>query len=52
MLEHSLPLAVSDVVTCKPGRHLTYLPGGSGEFAKEENPLVIRLGLEYSWELP
>lgn len=52
VIKRSRPLASALVVTYKPGKHLTFLAGGGGEFAKEENFLLIRAGLEYSWKLP
>lgn len=35
----------------KFGEHLTLLVGGGVELAKEENLKVVRVGLDYSWEL-
>lgn len=52
VIKRSRPLASALVVTYKPGKHLTFLAGGGGEFAKEENFLLIRAGVEYGWELP
>jgi len=52
VLERSRPLATTLVVTFKPGQHLTYILGGGAEIAPEETFGLIRLGLEYGWELP
>lgn len=34
------------------GEHVTLLVGGGIELAKEENLKVVRVGLDYGWELP
>lgn len=50
--ERSSPLATALMVGFKPGKHLMMLAGGGGEFAKEEHFGLVRLGLDYGFELP
>ncbi|MEJ1238408.1 hypothetical protein WBG78_09775 [Chryseolinea sp. T2] len=47
------PLAMAVVGTRKFGEHLTVVAGGGAEFSRDEETLaLIRLGVDYGWELP
>ncbi|HRI19505.1 MAG TPA: hypothetical protein PLA68_01065 [Panacibacter sp.] len=56
-LERSFPFASAAMVSFKPGHHFNYMLGPGGEFAKEGNLFLIRIGVEYEchiskgWEL-
>ena len=50
-LERSTPIASVAVIGYKPWEHFTLEVGLGGEFAKEENLALTRLGLEYSLEM-
>jgi outer membrane protein W len=50
-IERSYPLAPALMGIYKPGRHWSFLLGMGAEFAKEENFLLTRAGIEYSAEL-
>ena len=52
VIERTKPIASLLTVGYKPGEHFTYQFGLGGEFAKEENFFVTRIGIEYSLELP
>lgn len=52
IIERSRPIASILTGGYKPGKHFTFQAGLGGEFAKEENLFVTRLGVEYSVELP
>ena len=52
VISRSRPFTSTAVLTYKPGKHVTYLLGGGAEFAPEENLPLIRVGVEYGWELP
>lgn len=49
VLERSYPVASVPVVLFKPWKHLLFLGGVGGEFAKGENFMVYRMGTEFSW---
>ncbi|UXP31789.1 hypothetical protein N6H18_15685 [Reichenbachiella agarivorans] len=51
-LQRSRPLASTITVSRKFGEHFSVMLGGGGEFAKEENLTLFRVGLDYGWELP
>jgi hypothetical protein len=51
VIERSTPIASVAVVTFKPGKHVGFLAGMGGEFAKEGNFALSRLGIESSWEM-
>lgn len=51
ILERSYPIAPAIMGIYKPGEHWGFLLGMGGEFAKEENFVLTRLGTEYSWEI-
>ncbi len=50
--ERSKPISLVPVAIFKPGKHFSFLLGVGGEFAKEQNFTLTRLGIEYGWELP
>ncbi|PKB15848.1 hypothetical protein [Flavobacterium sp. 5] len=52
IIERSRPIASLLAAGYKPGKHFTFEAGLGGEFAKEEDLFVTRLGVEYSVELP
>ncbi len=52
VLERSYPIAPALMGIYKPTEHWGFLLGMGGEFAKEENFLLTRAGVEYSSELP
>lgn len=52
IIERSYPIAPAVMTIYKPGRHWSFLFGMGGEFAKEENFVLTRAGVEYSAELP
>ena len=45
------PLALVLSAGRKVGEHLTILVGGGTELAKEENLALVRLGVDYGWEV-
>lgn len=51
VFERSKPIASTITTGFKPGRHFTYQFGLGGEFAKEENFFLTRLGVEYGIEM-
>lgn len=51
VIKRSKPLASAAMLCYKPWRHLTFLGGLGGEFAKEENLFLVRLGAEYGAEI-
>lgn len=51
VLERTSPFASVIVVGFKPEKHFTFELGNGGEFAKEENFFLTRLGVEYSLEI-
>lgn len=51
ILERSSPFASAIVGGYKPGKHFTFQAGLGGEFAKEENFALTRLGVEYGLEI-
>jgi hypothetical protein len=50
-IERSYPVAPAVMGIYKPGEHWSFLLGMGGEFAREENFILTRLGIEYSVEL-
>jgi len=52
VIERSYPVAPALMAIYKPGQHWSYLLGMGGEFAKEENFVLTRVGVEYAVELP
>lgn len=51
-ISRTRPIAIVPVVIFKPGLYGSFVAGVGGEFAKEGNFALTRLGYEYSWELP
>lgn len=51
-ISRTRPISVVPVVVFKPGSYGSFVAGIGGEFAKEGNFTVTRLGYEYGWELP
>jgi len=51
VIERSKPLSTVAVAIFKPGEHISFLAGMGGEFAKEENFALTRLGIETGWEM-
>ncbi len=52
VLERTNPVASVAVVSFKPWEHFSFELGAGGEFAKEGNYFLTRLGVEYTLELP
>ncbi len=50
-VERTRPIATVAVVNFKPGKHFLFQMGAGGEFAKEGNYFLNRIGLEYALEL-
>ena len=51
-VERSYPIAPALMGIYKPNEHWSFLLGFGGEFAKEENYFLTRVGAEYGYELP
>lgn len=51
IIERSRPFASVATALFKPDKHLTYIVGMGGEFSKEENFALTRLGIESGWEM-
>ena len=51
VIERSKPLATVAVAIFKPKEHVSFIAGMGGEFAKEENFALTRLGIETGWEM-
>lgn len=51
VIERSYPVAPAAMAIYKPGEHWSFLIGMGGEFAKEENFVLTRIGIEYGAEL-
>jgi hypothetical protein len=51
-IERTRPIASVVVISFKPGEHFSFELGAGGEFAKEGNYFLNRLGVEYALELP
>jgi hypothetical protein len=51
-VERSYPIAPAVMGIYKPNESWSILLGFGGEFAKEENYFLTRVGLEYGYELP
>ena len=52
VIERTRPIASVAVISYKPGKHFSFELGAGGEFAKEGNYFLNRLGAEYALELP
>ncbi len=50
-IERSYPIAPALMGIYKPNHHWSLMAGAGGEFAKEENFFLTRLGLEYGAEI-
>lgn len=50
-VERSYPIAPALMGIYKPSEHWSFLLGMGGEFAKEENYLLTRIGTEYGYEI-
>ena len=51
VIERSKPFSSVAVVIFEPKEHLSIIAGMGGEFAKEENFALARLGIESGWEM-
>lgn len=51
VIERSYPIAPAVMGIFKPSEHWSFLLGMGGEFAKEENFVLTRLGVEYGVEI-
>ncbi len=51
VIKRSYPIAPAAMAIYKPFEHWSFLLGMGGEFAKEENFFLTRLGIEYGAEL-
>jgi len=51
VIERSKPLSTVAVAIFKPKEHVSFIAGMGGEFAKEENFALTRLGIETGWEM-
>lgn len=51
-IERSHPIASAIMLTYKPYEHIALLVGGGMEFSKEEDFALIRLGLEFPFQIP
>jgi len=51
-LERSYPIVPALMGIYKPSESWSFLLGFGGEFAKEENYFLTRVGAEYGYELP
>ena len=51
VIERSKPFSSVAAVIFKPGKHVSFIAGMGGEFAKEENFALTRLGIELGWEM-
>lgn len=51
-IERSYPIAPAIMGIYKGNEHWSFLLGIGGEFAKEEDFLITRAGIEYGYELP
>jgi hypothetical protein len=51
-IKRTRPVSSSIVGTYKFDEHLALQLGMGGEFAKEENFVLTRIGIEYGWALP
>jgi hypothetical protein len=51
-IQRTRPISSSIIGTYKFTPHWAFQLGMGGEFAKEQNFVLTRLGLEYGWELP
>jgi len=52
VVERTRPIASVAVISFRPGKHFTFELGAGGEFAKEGNYFLNRIGVEYAMELP
>lgn len=52
IFERTRPFSAVLVGSRKFGEHLTLLVGGGMEIAEEETLSLVRIGLDYGWELP
>jgi hypothetical protein len=50
--ERASPIAVVPVAMFKSGKHWSFIVGVGGEFAREHDFALTRLGIEYGWHLP
>ena len=51
VIERSKPLSTVAVAVFKPKEHVSFIAGMGGEFAKEGNFALTRLGIETGWEM-
>jgi len=51
VIERDKPIATVITGIFKPGEHVSFIAGMGGEFAKEENFALTRLGIETGWEM-
>ncbi len=52
LIERKNPISVVPVGIYKPGKHWSYIGGVGVEFAKEQNIMLTRIGIEYGVHLP
>jgi hypothetical protein len=50
--ERSRPISLVPVAMFKPGKHFSFIFGVGGEFAREQDFALTRLGVEYGFHLP
>jgi hypothetical protein len=51
IIERSRPFSSVASVIFKPKKHVSFIAGMGGEFSKEENLALTRLGIESGWEM-
>ena len=51
VIERSSPLTSVAAMIFKPKKHISFITGIGGEFSKEENFVLTRLGIESGWEM-
>ena len=51
VLQRSYPIASAVMVTYKPGKHFSYMLGSGGEFARTGNLFLVRVGIEYGYDI-
>jgi len=51
VISRTTPVSGLAAVSFKPGRHMSYLAGVGGEFAREGDFLLSRFGIESGWEI-
>jgi len=49
--QRTTPIAIVATASYAVGGHFTIVAGAGGEFAEEENLTVVRIGIDYGWEI-